>query len=418
MKRITVNNIYNTYLLFCVLLIFVGLFIPYGFPLFSYCVIILAFLFPYKLVKISLSKSFIIIYMFSSFLYLFALMMTEELLSNNYSALINLIIVFLLFSLLSVVTRDIKKDFYKHLFFCLFVLGGFVALLGILKFFLLTIDVKIPFFKTEDGKYPWGTSLITDYNVFGRGLLLSLISGFFQYNEKSSKKLYAVLFVTIVIGLILTGSRSSILFLVLLVSIILINIAFKNLSRNPYKIILKKSKYQILLYVALITIVMITVLYFFAESLNYTKKLSTIFYRLGTIKNVSFGLEEGNAFNSRLLRWKLSINIFSTYSPIEKIFGSGFDYLQVFGTHFSSESGYNYPHNLFLSVLLSNGLLGLVAYISFILIIYSVVLNSRHKKEIYYFFLMSLLFTSISGDQLFDSKYLIFIFYLPLFSIK
>jgi len=69
----------------------------------------------------------------------------------------------------------------------------------------------------------------------------------------------------------------------------------------------------------------------------------------------------------RLGRYRYALDLFSSYTLGEKLFGGGFAYHKLFEVYFSESetiqpTGIDYPHQPFLSVLLFSGIFGLVVF--------------------------------------------------------
>ncbi len=82
---------------------------------------------------------------------------------------------------------------------------------------------------------------------------------------------------------------------------------------------------------------------------------------------------------TRMSRWYYSWIIFKEYPLHKKLFGGGFDYLEMIGTEFG-EVRYDYPHNPFISAFLYSGIIGGLAYIWFMflsfLLLYKILSSS------------------------------------------
>jgi hypothetical protein len=76
--------------------------------------------------------------------------------------------------------------------------------------------VEILFFMSND-EYPWGTSLVTDYNFFSLGLILSLMFGYNLYIKAYSlilKIFYMSSIHIILLTIVLSGSRRGVITIV------------------------------------------------------------------------------------------------------------------------------------------------------------------------------------------------------------
>jgi len=106
-------------------------------------------------------------------------------------------------------------------------------------------------------------------------------------------------------------------------------------------------------------------------------------------------------FSPRLLRWNYALKLYKDYSGSEKVFGSGFDYLQKFGKEFLETKGFDYPHNIFLSVLLYSGIMGLLVFLWLIFETFKYYLKSK-LYVLFVAYLLILSFVLFSGDSIFE----------------
>lgn len=131
-------------------------------------------------------------------------------------------------------------------------------------------------------------------------------------------------------------------------------------------------------------------------------------------------LKSGNNpfVDERILRWKFALKIYAfEYNWKQKLFGSGFKFLNWFGYYFDRDKTISdYPHNPFLSVLLYSGVLGLLIYCYFIYKVFFYYI--RYRKEyplLFIFFLITFFFTFFSGGSPFDPPIMGFFVILPFF---
>jgi hypothetical protein len=106
---------------------------------------------------------------------------------------------------------------------------------------------------------------------------------------------------------------------------------------------------------------------------------------------------KNNFYGPRASRWLYSWVVFKdSLSAPQKIFGGGFDYLKMFGTEFG-EVEYDYPHNPFLSAFLYSGIVGGIAYIWFMfLVFYYYIKYYRHHIYFFICFLVTFYFSFFS----------------------
>lgn len=182
-------------------------------------------------------------------------------------------------------------------------------------------------------------SFFANRNQFAFFLYISIISTFFVL-QNLNKKIYKFILAIFFINLVLTMSRTGIL-------VVLIFIFLMFLSSNKVS---KKSKIFIMLNFVVILVVAFTIIImFFPEVWN---KLNSMFFRIEHVKNLS----------GRTDIWSVGINLL-IQNPINFLFGVGrFNSTSLL--HFATKT-FTQFHNIYLDILLTSGLIGLV-YFSFI----------------------------------------------------
>ena len=108
-------------------------------------------------------------------------------------------------------------------------------------------------------------------------------------------------------------------------------------------------------------------------------------------------------YSGRTNRWLYSMVVFKDSLSIpQKIFGGGFDYLEMFGKEFG-EAGYDYPHNPFISAFLYSGIIGGIAYLWFMFLVFFYYIKF-YKYHYFYFvcFLVVFYFSFFSGNTHFS----------------
>lgn len=125
-------------------------------------------------------------------------------------------------------------------------------------------------------------------------------------------------------------------------------------------------------------------------------------------------------FGPRIDRLRYALELFqSDYSLVNKLFGKGFDYLQLYGNRFyRSPLRSDTPHNFLVSALLYSGIFGAAFVIFFIVegfIIY--IRQLKYKPILFFSYLVTLFFVFFSGNSLFDIPIFTFLTIFP-FLIK
>ena len=103
----------------------------------------------------------------------------------------------------------------------------------------------------------------------------------------------------------------------------------------------------------------------------------------------------------RIDRWKYTMELYGDYTIPEKFFGSGFDYLQKFRKKFSETKEFDYPHNIFLSVLLYSGIIGLLIFLWLIFNTCKYYMKSK-LYSLFIAYLLILSFVLFSSDSIFE----------------
>jgi hypothetical protein len=233
-----------------------------------------------------------------------------------------------------------------------------------------------------------GSSLNTDYNVYSLGLTIGALLSIGLFG-KHSKRLFKILYILIIgiiiLSILLSGSRRG----VLMSGFILVSLAYSNRILNARK------------QITLVTTLFIPIAMFFFIG-NYWGKFSE--YLLSSdlfdqsITRVLSLKEELLGEQERTSRFVWSLDYFSERSGLEKIFGSGFEYLKIMGSFFSENLEDN-PHNYLISSLLYGGIL---SFIISLLLTYELISSSFDQHRIWYpVVLVLILFGLTSSNSLF-----------------
>jgi len=113
-------------------------------------------------------------------------------------------------------------------------------------------------------------------------------------------------------------------------------------------------------------------------------------------------LEEDKFKGGRTARWYYGWIIFKDYPWYKKVFGGGFDYLEMFRKKFG-ESQYDYPHNPFISAFLCSGIIGGGVYIWFMLLVFYYYIK-YYKYHLFFFicFIVVFYFSFFSANTHFS----------------
>lgn len=115
-------------------------------------------------------------------------------------------------------------------------------------------------------------------------------------------------------------------------------------------------------------------------------------------------LLENRFTGERIARWQYAYKLYREYPTFNKIFGSGFTYMNQFGEKFyKKENKTDYPHNPIISAVLYSGLLGGLFYIYFLFTsLYYYLKYLRHHWIFFILYLLTFFFVFFSGNTHFD----------------
>ena len=396
-----------------------------------------------NLIFILLSVGFIIGLLLSS-------KMPFYLLKEVFAMIMLFVLMFLFYIIIN--SKEKFNTFFHFFKIFLYITVFITSILAILKFNLEFSGVYFDFLRTNyDKYYPVGSTLIIDYNFFS---LINIICFVFivfdllRANLSKRKIIYLQLLLFFIYNnVFFSSSRRGWILLML------VNVAF--LLVSVYNIFFKKLKFKIpYLYFGLIFSFTSLFFLFFRTShqfqdkilttLNYDKeyfnfeinrisnRYLTIFFpnktiqltnpylngeSTGTVKestsvpstsisqntdvkkedkiNIKTVLSDTNNLSgNRMIRIKYAFHIFKESSLFSQIFGSGFDYMILFGHHFFTKNHlpfhYDYPHNPFLSSLLYGGVTGLL--ITLIFSIYNLLISIRLIRLLPEYFVIYIFF--------------------------
>jgi hypothetical protein len=295
-----------------------------------------------------------------------------------------------------------------------------IALFGLYKFELLTAGVMLGPLWVEGRPYPWGTSLVMDYNFFAFAMLVGAISSLFSFWRSSTirgRVYYQITFLLAAISMAFSGSRrgwvtEGILFAALgcfllwRTTLFLLNV---QRSIRAFNVQHLRAAAAILI-VLCVTVAMISKYGHLAGERNrgIEGQVESMQERFLTLA------DPAEAFNERSERWQYSLGIMEQSSLEELSFGHGFDYLPRFASRFQTRTEEDYPHNPVISAALYSGLIGAVWVASFLLI--SGIAYYVHRKEDIYFAILyfsALWFVMPSFNSLLSGKFLIWLLVTP-----
>lgn len=247
----------------------------------------------------------------------------------------------------------------------LFLTGIFVGTLGAIKLWLFVSRGQMLEFvaAASSGTYPWGTSLVSDYNFFALTILTSILAGIFLCMQRGpiGQVILALAIAALIVVGFLAGSRR---FWVAAPVFISLQVAWMVYSAGFRRHVPLLGTILLLLLAAPVVIL--------ARSEQELGQLLTsgwnLQYRLSTLLDSSTGFGLGDRFEL----WYLAAERLTGAVPWV---GSGFDYMRWFSCEFGDCSGDGYPHMPVLSAYLYGGMIAGAAVI--VLYIYTIVAGVR-----------------------------------------
>jgi len=423
------------YTIFAVSLLFSLAFLrsifPYKIPLFTpfafFLLIISIVVSVVNKESLVIPKNLFMLYIVEA-LYILAIVFSNKVYSNvsrDVKNIIGLNIFIILFFYFIRKIEDFKK-FEKYVLWILFASSVCISLLALYKFFLLSSGIRIGFFISR-GKYPWGTSLILDYNSFAFANLAGLIAAVTLFDRmRSSYKRLCIFISSLLIGLniLLSGSRRGFVLLVIILLFYVIKIIVR-MIKKLYSLSLEGEKIQKsysirsisnVLLMCLLSLFSLIVLQYFISRVDFMSFTETlkIFNRL---QRFLFAENTEYAFFSRFSRFAYTLEFINNYKFGEILFGSGFDYLKSYAVKFHG-IGEDYPHNIFISSFLYGGFIGLaVILVFFIQVIMKYLKKFSHLKVFFIWFLIYFFFSMTSANSVFSLKNLSLLLVVPFLSI-
>ncbi len=271
-------------------------------------------------------------------------------------------------------------------------IGIFVSVVGAYKFWLfVSAGEQLAFIVSASGsEYPWGTSLVTDYNFYALTIIAAILSGLFLAADARPgvQSLLAFCIVFMFVVGILAGSRR---FWLVAPVFVLAQCSWMVYRRG----IVRNGA---LLGTLLLCLVGLPVVLYVLASDVFEIVIAIAWdfqYRLSTM----FDSDTGFGMGSRFGIWSFAIDRLEGSVPW---FGDGFDYIGRFSCEFAQCGGAGYPHMPILSGYLYGGVLAAIA--NFALYVYITVaglkaLSYRYEFAWLFFPLFStLLFAAISGN--------------------
>lgn len=424
--KFNVKELSKAILVFLYAVAFIGQMYPYGFPLFPFLLTLLLGLTATRVKSLKMTTSIVLLPLILMF-FIFSLAMLVDIGSVNekiikdFSNIILLTLLFLLtYNLLK--TRDEVEQFFSRLKILVYCSVVIVSVIGLYKFSMLLSGHYIEKFFIGD-VYPIGTSLVGDYNFFSLtifcGLLISL-----NYLDNSKSIFHTLLHTSSLLlfstCIALSGSRRGLLVLLFGGLIYFIAKQSRLLIFMYRSVQLRFNKHVLISCIIYFFIILVSFKYVNLERFNMNDEGLYQFDRIISRAEslLAFDGDSGNgieAASTRIVRLEQSIDYLESYNALELLIGKGFGYIHYLGKLNETRSGYDYPHNVLISTLLSSGVIGVFIVLSYISVVY--ICFNRCRKEAFPFliyFFISTFYLLSSGDQLIANKVYVIVSFLPL----
>lgn len=405
---------------------FVGLALPYGFPLFPMVAVIVTIMFlffseinVYDII-INISKISAILIPLSLFV-LAGLYWYDEndyLLRNDINSTMSLLMcaacLILAFQekVISLKTIQITIKIYSHIIFL-------VCILSIFKSYLMLHAIYI----VDPSIY--GTSLSIDYNMYSLALVVAMFTVISSKFKPSLKLLYITIYSCCIL---FTSSRRGSLLVVVILLVLFFYYTVLYINHLSDKFHFNKKLAWIFL--SVISILASVYSYKMVTSYELSEQLTNqvvmqhkvdakvyeygksiyaqymwISHRLQTI------ISSGNTgvYYQRVVRFEQTVDLLSASSFEQILLGQGFSYHEYF-KEANNTDFLDYPHNLLLSTLLSQGMLGflVVCYLLAKTTVYSIKLYGLPSCGwLAYTNLVCILYMLTGGDSLVSNKFYI-----------
>lgn len=380
----------------------VGLIVPYGFPIFS-LIIIVYFIIYLISNRIKLSRKLGLLeflFFISIAIYMSSLLQNGGLLySQNISEIVNILTVILVYLIINNIGTKEYSTFIYSLSIMIAIFLPAISIFSLYKYFLLTQGIQLDFLVLEGRSYPWGTTLMPDYNMFALGMLISIvfISRILLNSRNILINIYCLLgILSMFATVLLSGSRRGLV----VIPIIIVFFSFIIIK----KLLKRRQQFRNFILFSLTAIVLlITASQLPYSSVTQSYEFEKIVNRFSTLSNTS------NSFSQRSERWSYGFTMIEQSDIVDIFIGNGFSYLESYAKEFNVESGEEYPHNPLISTFHYSGITGVIVLVALIFLVgISQLINYKiFGFELIISFILSILFLFISANSIFTTKFLL-----------
>jgi hypothetical protein len=403
--------------------------LPYGVPLVLPVTVIgfLWFAVVKRSISLKLNAGFVLVILCFA-LYLMAVLRTAHLYDINRRELRNAVTV-ILFGPLLFNMRYLQQfqRFRDQAQLVGVVLGTALAILGLYKFHQMANGRTIPLIWFGGRPYPWGTSLIVDYNFYAFAMLCGAISCcfcLFRFSSVAIRAICVIAFCLNLISLSLSGSRRGWVTEVLFVAVLLFLLVkwltvrlfvVRNSVPSPARTL------KIVACIVLLGTLGPLLSYRYEPTFMTSKdgklqqELEDLGGRLDTLR------DPAESFGSRTSRWEYASHVLNEAPAFQLLFGQGFDYLRVFGNVFNAMAKdavgnviEDYPHNPLISAALYSGIVGSFVVVVFIFMALFRFIRQRNNNMYFLaLYFASLWFVLPAYNSIFSGKLFGFLLLIP-----
>lgn len=378
---------------------FLGLAMPYGFPIFFPLILIFCLkVYSQDKFYFKLNIGFVIFYICVLF-YLIGMIYSGGIIYNrNKAELPNIISISALLPIIMSFRKDNWRIFLNIHSQIISLVMLAVAILSFYKFYLLVNGTKIDFLLKDptSNAYPWGTSLVSDYNMFSYAMFAGAFASAYCLSKSqslTSQFFYFLASSTMIMSIVWSGSRRGWIVLTILIVLLICYIAIKVfttllLNQSFSKVKAIKKLVAIFIVLGLVSSLFVALsprhslqarnskpytesesyvstscsesfdsclspldsdgsaipAYFSEGGEGSSQKLpssyiknpnSQEFSKLKSRFSTIYGQNSNvtKSFSSRTMLWGYANTLISSYSIGELLFGKGFDYITAYGTY-------------------------------------------------------------------------------------
>jgi hypothetical protein len=299
--------------------------------------------------------------------------------------------------------RDAFWRFIHRVFLLLGVIAGG---LGLIKLGLLNRGVFIPYFYTDEGLYPQGSSLNGDYNIFALGLYMSLGSAFWL-QQRDSDYLFFILSrfgaSVMIVAALLTGSRRAVVFFVVGLIILAIMRYRKNDGETDHSIAMARANRRLKWLVRGSYGLGVVLCILFQKSIFFRVDQFLAESAVEEVTTRSKTLGASDSVESRTVYWDATFATIKDFTPIQSLLGDGFGYIGTMGVIVGAEE--DYPHNFLLSALLYGGLFqASLAVLWVLMAMYRSLSAGSRYRVLAFFILLNVMFSLTSSNSIFSTE--------------